>query len=528
MTRDWDHRRADVRTDAGGLRDFFRSRTVTEAVTYRMRQLIADLGSKDVEKRQNATAALLKVGRMAEPFVRKAAEIETPATRVRAGEILAKPEMGSEADRILILLRLIRERRTPGALPVLLDYFSTLTEKSIEEDLLDTIVVLGMRNGWAVRTIVDAIEDKDSRKRMAAALVLGRSPRALDRELAYGMRYDSYREVRLRAGEGLLFGGDRRGVGILIDLLTGTTLELGERAERLLAIASRRDAPSFMLSEKPERRVACQKAWRDWATKLGNKLDLKDLEMPARKQGYRLIVTNTGDGGEGAIWEYTPERVQSWFTKNVVHPVDAQVLPNGNILVTEYNACRVSERDRNGKMIWARARLKTFPHNAQLLPNGNISIVTKDGISEETRERKQVATTSVPTKGSKIYSGEKLSNGTYLVMLDSGRVMDLGRKDTLGHDFHVNAPHGLTTVEALPGGRYLIPDTGMDKVRIVDKKGRTLREYKVTEPTSATILPNGNILVGSYTQNTVVEIDCNGKRVWDLYLRGQVVRVRVR
>lgn len=521
-------RRAGVRTDAEGLRMFFRSRTVTKENTKQILALIERLGSKSAQLRQEAADALLESGRKTAPFLREAVKGKDPNIRDRAEKVLNRIDMRPEVDRILTLLRLIRERKTPGALPVLLDYLPWLTESRAEEELLDTIVALGIVDGKVAPPILDALESKDARKRAAAALVLGRSPLAADRRKAYELRTDKSNEVRLRAGEGLIYGGDRRGVDILIDLLTDTPLELGTRAERLLAIASKRSAPSFMLRDKAKVRVACQKAWRDWATNLGAKLDLKGLEPPTRKQGYRLIVTNNGDGGEGAIREYTPERMLTWYTNKVRNPVDARVLPDGNILVTEHDALRVSVRDRNGKMLWARARLETFPHDSQMLPNGNVLIVTKAGFREETPERRLVSKLDVPIRGEKVYSGQKLPGGTYLMVLDSGRVMEVDGKNAVKNEFRLNMPGGLTTIEALPGGRYLVPDRMTDTVLIVDSKGKTLREFDAADPTSATMLPNGNILVGSYRTNKVVEIDCNGKVVWQMKMPGQVTRVRVR
>jgi DNA-binding beta-propeller fold protein YncE len=87
---------------------------------------------------------------------------------------------------------------------------------------------------------------------------------------------------------------------------------------------------------------------------------------------------------------------------------------------------------------------------------------------------------------------------------------------------------GLINVVVLPGGKYLLPDSGNNRVVEVDASGKVTWQVTVPAPTCVAVLPGGNFLVGSHRNNTVCEVDRKGKVLWSERCEGQVFRVRVR
>jgi hypothetical protein len=76
-------------------------------------------------------------------------------------------------------------------------------------------------------------------------------------------------------------------------------------------------------------------------------------------------------------------------------------------------------------------------------------------------------------------------------------------------------PSSLGGLEVLPNGRILIALYSNNMVVEYDQEGRRIWEAKVTQPSSATRLPNGNTLVAcSLGNQQVVELDRSGNVVW--------------
>jgi outer membrane protein assembly factor BamB len=74
----------------------------------------------------------------------------------------------------------------------------------------------------------------------------------------------------------------------------------------------------------------------------------------------------------------------------------------------------------------------------------------------------------------------------------------------------------LAGLEVLPNGRVLIAHYSNNLVAEYDAEGTKVWEARLTQPSSATRLPNGNTLVAC-TQGTqqVVEVDRAGNVVWE-------------
>ena len=81
---------------------------------------------------------------------------------------------------------------------------------------------------------------------------------------------------------------------------------------------------------------------------------------------------------------------------------------------------------------------------------------------------------------------------------------------------------GGSSIDLLPGGNVLIPDSSQNKVREYDRKGKVVWEADIEKPSSAVRLANGHTLVTQPTTRHVVELDKDGKEVWKCETAGQI------
>ncbi len=197
---------------------------------------------------------------------------------------------------------------------------------------------------------------------------------------------------------------------------------------------------------------------------------------------------------------------------------DAELLPNGNVLLTEFSVSRVREVTQQGKTVWEYEDLKN-PYAAHRLTvgrsagntlicdtfNGRILEVQPDGKvfwSYGDHEHEVI----------RPFDCEQTPEGNFLIADQLGdRVLEINY-----HGFVLwqvkNLP-GIHDVDRLPNGNTLVTLRNENEVRELDRDGKVVwRLQGLTAPSDADRLPNGNTLVAEHTQ--VREFDQDGKVVW--------------
>ncbi len=516
-------RGAGLKSDGPALLEALRKRTLPAKERARLTGLVRQLGADDFDEREKASDALKVAGAAAVPFLKAALKGRDAEVRRRAEECLRASEPRSDATLMLAALGLGAVRRPAGATEVLLNYLPFAEDVFVEEAALRGLAAVSVCGDKVEPALVKALASKREERRAAAAWVLGRAGLAAR---VVPLLRDPEAAVRWRAAEALVVGGDKRGVPGLLELLETAPLDLAGQAEGLLLLLAGDEAPDVALGQSAADRARWRAAWSVWWRGAEAKIDLNKLRLDERRVGLRLVVSLTGYGGNGAVWELGTDRKLRWQMRDLGGPADASVLPGGRLLVAELDGKRVTERDRKGKVVWEH-RLPFGPVEAQRLPGGNTLIATNWEIREVTREGKVVF--SLPNVSGNIFTAQRLANGHVLYGLYTGWLIELDRagKEVKKIPIHRTGLL-LINVEVLPGGRYLLPDPLGDRVVELDANGRVLWETSVPRPTSVALLPGGNLLVGSHRLNAVREIDRKGKVVWEQKAEGQVFRVRVR
>lgn len=518
-------RAAGYRTETPALLDFLRSRILSDAERSRILGLIDQLGSNVYSERRDATDRLVAVGRKAVPFLQAALKDSDLEIVRRARWCLQKMEDGPESEVLLAVARLLAARKASEALPALLGYLPYLEEETPEDEYLGVVAALAEADGKSAAELRAALRSRLPAQRRAAAWVLGRSAKPAERSLVVGLLTDPDASVRYRAAEALVWGKDRRGLAPLADLVESAPADLAAAAEGLLSVVAGEQTPLVSLGSTDEQHRACAQAWRKWLREVGATVDLTRLELDATVQGLRLVVANSGYGGNGAVWEFGSDHKERWQLRNVGGPFDARVLSASRVLLAEYNDRRVSERDRNNRIVWEYRPLHG-PLEVQRLPGGNTVVATNYDLVEVDRGGKVVF--SFRDAVGNIFSGQKLPSGNYLYGLYTGHVVEIDRTGKEVHRFAIERPRGLANLVVLPGNHYLMPCATTNRIVEMDRSGKVVREVPVSSPTSVAVLPGGHLLVGSHIHNTVREIDRKGILLWEQKAEGQVFRVRVR
>jgi hypothetical protein len=328
--------------------------------------------------------------------------------------------------------------------------------------------------------------------------------------------------VRFRAAAGLLAGGDRAGLEVLVGLLADAPAEVTDRAEAMLLRLAGDQAPQTDRGAGgAAERKQWQAAWERWRRDRGGKVDLARLDTAPPRLGYTIVV----EPDAGKVYERDRTGKVRWEITGLARPHDAQVLPNGRILVSEYDARRVSERDLAGKTYWSYTVQDA--RYIERLPNGNTFIGTTARAFEITPAGKEVANLVFDGGEGSHLGVHRRPNGNVVTLSIPGQLREVNRQGRTVHAFALPRGHWCG-VHALPNGHYLAAELNTGLVLEIDGAGKTVWECKVPSAVYATRQPDGRTFVCSYNGRRVVELDRAGKVVGEIAGSSNVWRTRSR
>jgi hypothetical protein len=513
-------REARVATDSDGLLNFLRRRTPTDADREKIEKLIRRLGSEEFAEREQATTDLIARGPIALPFLNKAKRDPDAEIAHRVEHCLREIAIGPGPAVPAAVARQLAQRAPAGALAVLLDYVPFADDEIVEEEVLSALVLLG--RGKADPVLVKALRDDRPRRRGAAAYVLGRSADKEQRAAVAKLLRDPEARVRLQAVQGLIAGHDKVAVLPLIDLLTCDVPDVTWQAEELLARLAGDKMPDTTSGDgsKPARQKQ-RDAWADWWRRQGDQIELARLEQEAPVLGLTLMARVD----QKTIWEVDRAGKTQWSLSGLDGPIEARMLSSNRILIAENSGNRVTERDRTGKVLW-KVDIGDPALSAQRLPNGNTFIASNATLREVTRDGKEVYRRTLADVGlsGRFNAAHRLRNGRVLAIDGAGTFVML--EVPAGKIVH-RLPKGFAgvySIEEVPGGHCLVSDYTGGKVVELDAEGKSVWEYSFAGAFHATRLRNGNTLITSHSQGQVIEVDRAKTIVWEQKTGGIVWR----
>jgi hypothetical protein len=513
-------RTARLRIDGPSLLELFRKRTPDADSQARIQSLIAQLGNDSFSEREEASEELTGHGVAAVGLLRAALHHADLEIRWRARDALALIEQSDVSTEVLIAaLRMLGRHKPPRLAEVLLDYAPHAADAEIVEELCLSLSSAAVRDGDANPHLVRALTDKTPIKKAlaAAALCCGGCREQLPS--VRRLLRDSNPQVRRRVALALLEVREKSAVPVLIDLLTELPLAQAEHAESMLLQISGDTAPKGSLDAN---RAKYRDAWAEWWKQQGEGLDLAEIELAPHWRGYTLAICSTafraGRGARGfrfgSILELDAQGRTRWQIKGLSSPVDAQVLDERRVLVTEYRPGQVTERNHKGEIL-RRISVPDQPLSARRLDNGNTLIATYSRVFEIDRHDKEVWTTS-GNRFDAIAAACPLPVGEIGICFRSGEFVRVGRNGKVRASFRgVGRLYGSSGahIQGLPNGHVMVPQYHDNKVVEFDRKGREVWSVSYPRPICAQRLPNGRTLVASYGSTFYAELDKNGREV---------------
>jgi hypothetical protein len=507
-------------TDGPSLLNFFRRQTLTAAARDKLAALVRQLGDKSFKIRDQASAELSMMGMIAVPSLRQAAISTDLEVACRAEACLRHIE---EKDlRVGVpaaAAHLLAARKPEGATEALLAFVPSIEDDSVAEEVLAALAAVGVHDGQPDKALLQALDDPLPARRAAAAETLSQAGLAKQRSEMRKLLHDPDLLVRQRAALALAIAQEKEAVPVLIDLLAQLPPARGRQVEFLLFRLAGDKAPSVALGPDDTSRSKSRDAWAAWWQEHNGTVDLARLDGIKPPYGYTLLVMLDA----GRIVEVDADNRPRLQIDGLELPLDAQILPGDRVLVAEHNGSRVTERNRNGEILWEK-RVPS-PLVAQRLPNGNTFIATQPQLLEVDPHGRVVMMRGLPS-GEVIMKAQRLANGEF-ACVTGGTSYRFVRLDSGGKEiqsFPVNVQTSGGRIDVLPNGHVLVPERDNNRLAEYDSEGKIVWQVPFRQPIAAVRLTNGNTLVTSFNQPRAVEIDRTGKEVWEYKTDTRVTR----
>jgi hypothetical protein len=511
--------KAGLKTDGEALLDFFRKHTV-RADQQQVRVLIKQLSHRSFSVRRKATNELISLGARAVSQLREATHDTELEVRRRAEDCLHQIQLNSQPELVASAGRLLAVRKPPGAAEALLDFLPSVLEDATLREMHGVLARLTTHDGKTDASVVKALTDEDPVRRAAAAEALCRAGVKDQLGKVKALLRDPNGTVRLHAGLSLLMSGEKEAVPVLIALFEKQPRNDLWPVEDALYRLAQEKAPTLALGETAESKKAFRDAWLGWWKEQGNKVDVLARLKDVRRDFTLVVLLDEGD-----VLELDSKDQERFRMSNIAFPLDAQTLPGDRVLLAEHGGGRVTERARDGTILWEKA--VDEPLVAQRLDTGSTFIASKNAVMEVDREGK-VGFSWAPRGGDQVMRAKKLPDGSTAIILHNTQRflrLDAEGKEMDSFSFNVNVHTFGGRVDVLDDGNVLIPQMYMNKVVEYNSKGTVVREFNVSQPIVATRLPGGNTLITSMNENRAVELDMAGKQVWEYKGKKRVTRV---
>ncbi len=488
------------------LLEEFRGRTLGDEERTRVLDLIRKLGDKSPQVRTRASEEIITLGARAVPLLRQAINQPNSRGAESVRECLEMIERDTARPLPDAAPRLLALRRPEGTVEALLKYLPFAESDTTSTQIIDLLAVIGCTDGKANPALVSGLQDKVSLRRAAAAVALCKGKADEQRPAVRKLLQDPDLTVRLKTALALVESGDKNSMPALIALLNDMPLDQVWEVEDLLSHLAGDETPDKHVGKDAASRKASVKAWTEWWAKHEKTIDLAQLASGTRDRGLLLII----EMQQGRVLEVSRAGQVRWQIQGLQWPWDAQVCPNGNVLIVDQSGNRVTMRDRQGKEVWSRGCNNAF--GCQRLRNGNIFIMGRQQILEIDPNGKEVF--SHNHNNDWLIGGRKFPDGHISYLTQQGEYVRLDATGKRVKNFQINFQwqNGVMGADMLPGDRVVV-SLSIGKVAEYADGGKLVWEANVANPGFPLRLPNGNTLVSPMNQNTLLELNRNGKVV---------------
>jgi hypothetical protein len=480
-------------------RQFFRERTPSDEARSAVALLIADLADGSFRVREQATRSLPRYGSLAAAALEPLAEQGTPEEARRARQILTTIERSRDPAAVTAVLRRFVLRPPDNAVRLLLDYLPVADGEDVVTEVHAALAALAWRAAETPPELLAATTAREPVLRAAAAFALASRPDQQERVRA--LLADPNPLVRWRASEGLLRQGQREAVPVAIELIG--KLPQAAEAERLVDLLRRLAGENAPETDQ-------RSAWLAWWERTGERLELAPLGDLPRPIGVTQVVLMDPKQGTGRFVELGPDGRERARIEGLGYPVALAPAESGRVLIAEQQAGRVTERDRDGSIVWKAAVAQ--PLACERLPGGRTFVAGRQMLLEFDRRGEPVLSIRRPTPD--IIGAARSRDGTFVIITSERRCLALDRTGKLLRSFPVGKVQPFCQIDLLPGGRVLVPEASHQRVTEYDASGQVVWQTSARQPVGAVRLAGGRTLIAGQAGGTVTEVDRSGKIVW--------------
>jgi hypothetical protein len=369
---------AKVAGDTPALLAYLRNRTLTNDERAKVEVLIAQMGAMSFRTREQAMQSVIEKGPVVVELLRNHLNDADPEIARRAEKCIEKiKEVEQPPEVTAAVVRLLAARKTAGGAEVLLAYLPFADPDGVGEAIRTSLAALAALDGKVDKTLAAALKDKEPLRRAAAAEALTRAGVEETKPEVTALLKDPVANVRWRVASALVMAKYRDAVPVLIDaLVDANQAQAWQIEDTLCRLAEGRALPPVSLGSDDAARKKCRDAWLAWWNQHGKAVDLAVLQQTSRLLGYTTIVLLD----QSKVLEMDANNKVRWAIGDLGFPLDVQVVPDDKVLVAEYNANRVTERNFKGEILRTipfpaggpgAAGFGEGPQMAQRLANGN-------------------------------------------------------------------------------------------------------------------------------------------------------------
>ena len=407
------------------------------------------------------------------------------------------------------LIRLITLVRPANAIEIILAYIPSCHDDNIQ-DLLGECLGLYLNDQNTIPPALIAASTSSTEEiRTFAGKVLAQSPNEIAQKTCTTLLSDSSVRVRFEVARESIKNQNKSAIPILIELMTKVPPEKAEAIDQTLRAIAKDKSPESKNDSKVD-----TAAWNTWWQKEGTQLVL----IPGAKtqealKNFLVVESFNQEKKSGRVFLITPSGKTLWEIANLSNPTDALLLPNNKVLITEQGANRITERDTKGNISWEKSA--TNPFLSQRLSNGNIFIASRNKIVEVGRNGNEIFSFSYPNET--ILAACKTRTNEYALLSYNGVFLKLDSKgnEVLKSRIPFPTNFGINGGAITQNDRVLVSIPTLNKIMEFNFNGQSTWESTITMPGIPTKLPNGNVVAPSLNGSKIVEIQMDGKIIYE-------------
>ena len=407
------------------------------------------------------------------------------------------------------LIRMITLVRPANAIEIILDYIPSCNDDNIQ-DLLGECLELYLNGQNTIPpALIAASTSNIEELRTFAGKVLAQSPNEIAQKTCTTLLADSSVRVRFEVARESIKNQNKSAIPVLIELMTKVSAEKAETIDQTLRAIAKGKSPESKNDSKMD-----AAAWNTWWRKEGPQLVLTPgAKIQETLKNFLVVESFNQEKKSGRVFLINPSGKTLWEIANLSNPTDALLLPNNKILITEQGANRITERDTKGNISWEKSA--TNPFLSQRLSNGNIFIASRNKIVEVSRNGTEIFSFSYPNQT--ILAACKTRTNEYALLCYNGVFLKLDSKGNEVSKSRIPFPtnFGINGGAITQNDRVLVSIPTLNKIMEFNFSGQSTWESTITMPGIPTKLPNGNVVAPSLNGSKIVEIQMDGKIIYE-------------